>query len=111
MEIVARLTFPYGPHQYAEFACRANREGLEMMKENDSRNLVLVRHPPVTVPKEEHNKRIRESRQREYAVRVDPLTMQITRMRDMEEPADDIAAVEKRRSEEISKIKQEFPYE
>lgn len=66
--------------------------------------------PQKTVPTNEEQRQLRAN---EYAIRIDPITAHISRLRDEEQTDDVVSEIEKlkqERAEMVEQIKAEFPY-
>lgn len=100
---------PYTDEQYAEFVTLEENQG-KILKE-DSDKVWFEDQPEQTVA--EKNETIRATRERLYIGTVDPLTSQISRLRDEEQSPEveqEIQALLAQRSELVAKIREENPY-
>lgn len=103
------LSKPYTDEQYAEFVTLEENQG-RILKE-DSDKVWFEDQPEQTVA--EKNETIRATRERLYIGTVDPLTSQISRLRDdMQSPEveQEIQSLLVQRSELVAKIREENPY-
>lgn len=103
------LSKPYTDEQYAEFVTLEENQG-RILKE-DSDKVWFEDQPEQTVA--EKNETIRATRERLYIGTVDPLTSQISRLRDEEQSPEveqEIQALILQRSELVAKIREENPY-
>lgn len=103
------LSKPYTDEQYAEFVTLEENQG-RILKE-DSDKVWFEDQPEQTVA--EKNETIRATRERLYIGTVDPLTSQISRLRDevqSPEIEQEIQALLAQRSELVAKIREENPY-
>lgn len=66
--------------------------------------------PPVVEPTPPTHEEVEAMRQDAYRNRVDPITCEISRLRDMGGTEDEIAEAIVRREHEVANIKAEFPY-
>lgn len=65
---------------------------------------------PVVEPPAQTREEIEAARASAYRERVDPITCEIARLRDMGGSADEIAEAEARRAEAVAAIKAQYPY-
>lgn len=103
------LSKPYTDEQYAEFVTLEENQG-RILKE-DSDKVWFEDQPEQTVA--EKNETIRATRERLYIGTVDPLTSQISRLRDEEQSPEveqEIQSLLVQRSELVAKIREENPY-
>lgn len=103
------LSKPYTDEQYAEFVTLEENQG-RILKE-DSDKVWFEDQPEQTVA--EKNETIRATRERLYIGTVDPLTSQISRLRDEEQSPEveqEIQVLLAQRSELVAKIREENPY-
>lgn len=103
------LSKPYTDEQYAEFVTLEENQG-RILKE-DSDKVWFEDQPEQTVA--EKNETIRATRERLYIGTVDPLTSQISRLRDdvqSPEVEQEIQSLLVQRSELVAKIREENPY-
>lgn len=103
------LSKPYTDEQYAEFVTLEENQG-RILKE-DSDKVWFEDQPEQTVA--EKNETIRVTRERLYIGTVDPLTSQISRLRDAVQSPDveqEIQSLLVQRSELVAKIREENPY-
>lgn len=103
------LSKPYTDEQYAEFVTLEENQG-RILKE-DSDKVWFEDQPEQTVA--EKNETIRATRERLYIGTVDPLTSQISRLRDdvqSPEVEQEIQNLILQRSELVAKIREENPY-
>lgn len=103
------LSKPYTDEQYAEFVTLEENQG-RILKE-DSDKVWFEDQPEQTVA--EKNETIRATRERLYIGTVDPLTSQISRLRDdvqSPEVEQEIQSLLVQRSELVTKIREENPY-
>lgn len=103
------LSKPYTDEQYAEFVTLEENQG-RILKE-DSDKVWFEDQPEQTVA--EKNETIRATRERFYIGTVDPLTSQISRLRDdvqSPEVEQEIQSLLVQRSELVAKIREENPY-
>lgn len=103
------LSKPYTDEQYAEFVTLEENQG-RILKE-DSGKVWFEDQPEQTVA--EKNETIRATRERLYIGTVDPITSQISRLRDEEQSPEveqEIQALILQRSELVAKIREENPY-
>ena len=103
------LSKPYTDEQYAEFVTLEENQG-RILKE-DSDKVWFEDQPEQTVA--EKNETIRATRERLYIGTVDPITAQISRLRDEEQSPEveqEIQALILQRSELVAKIREENPY-
>lgn len=66
--------------------------------------------PPVIPPHEPTAEEITELRKAAYTTRVDPITCEIERLKEMGGTPEEIEEARYRRSEEVAAIKAEYPY-
>lgn len=102
------LSKPYTDEQYAEFVNLPENLG-RIIKENSEK--VWFEDPEPSI--EEKNEAIRFTREMLYRGTVDPLTSQISRLRDdvqSPEVEQEIQALLTQRSELVAKIREENPY-
>ena len=103
------LSKPYTDEQYAEFVTLEENQG-RILKE-DSDKVWFEDQPEQTVA--EKNETIRATRERLYIGTVDPITAQISRLRDdvqSPEVEQEIQTLLAQRSELVAKIREENPY-
>lgn len=103
------LSKPYTDEQYAEFVTLEENQG-RILKE-DSDKVWFEDQPEPSI--EEKNEAIRATREMLYRSNVDPLTSQISRLRDdvqSPEVEQEIQALLTQRSELVAKIREENPY-
>ena len=103
------LSKPYTDEQYAEFVTLEENQG-RILKE-DSDKVWFEDQPEQTVA--EKNETIRATRERLYIGTVDPITAQISRLRDdvqSPEVEQEIQTLLIQRSELVAKIREENPY-
>ena len=103
------LSKPYTDEQYAEFVTLEENQG-RILKE-DSDKVWFEDQPEQTVA--EKNETIRATRERLYIGTVDPLTSQISRLRDdvqSPEVEQEIQSLLVQRSELVAKIREENPF-
>lgn len=103
------LSKPYTDEQYAEFVTLEENQG-RILKE-DSDKVWFEDQPEQTVA--EKNEAIRATRERLYIGTVDPLTSQISRLRDdvqSPEVEQEIQSLLVKRTELVAKIREENPY-
>lgn len=103
------LSKPYTDEQYAEFVTLEENQG-RILKE-DSDKIWFEDQPEPSLA--EKNEAIRETRERLYIGTVDPLTSQISRLRDdvqSPEVEQEIQSLLAQRSELVAKIREENPY-
>lgn len=103
------LSKPYTDEQYAEFVNLEENQG-RILKE-DSDKVWFEDQPEPSI--EEKNEVIRSTREMLYRGTVDPLTSQISRLRDdvqSPEVEQEIQSLLVQRSELVAKIREENPY-
>lgn len=103
------LSKPYTDEQYAEFVNLEENQG-RILKE-DSDKVWFEDQPEPSIA--EKNEAIRSTREMLYRGTVDPLTSQISRLRDevqSPEVEQEIQALLVQRSELVAKIREENPY-
>ena len=103
------LSKPYTDEQYAEFVNLP--ENLGRLIKEDPEKVWFEDLPEPSI--EEKNKAIRATREMLYRGRVDPLTSQISRLRDdvqSPEVEQEIQSLLVQRSELVAKIREENPY-
>lgn len=103
------LSKPYTDEQYAEFVTLEENQG-RILKE-DSDKVWFEDQPEPSI--EEKNEAIRATREMLYRGTVDPLTSQISRLRDdvqSPEVEQEIQSLLVQRSELVAKIREENPY-
>ena len=103
------LSKPYTDEQYAEFVTLEENQG-RILKE-DSDKVWFEDQPEPSIA--EKNEAIRATREMLYRGTVDPLTSQISRLRDdvqSPEVEQEIQALLIQRSELVAKIREENPY-
>lgn len=103
------LSKPYTDEQYAEFVNLP--ENLGRIIKKDSEKVWFEDQPEPTI--EEKNEAIRSTREMLYCRTVDPLTAQISRLRDevqSPEVEQEIQNLILQRSELVAKIREENPY-
>lgn len=103
------LSKPYTDEQYAEFVTLEENQG-RILKE-DSDKVWFEDQPEPSLA--EKNEIIRATRERLYIGTVDPITSQISRLRDdvqSTEVEQEIQALILQRSELVAKIREENPY-
>lgn len=103
------LSKPYTDEQYAEFVTLEENQG-RILKE-DSDKVWFEDQPEPSI--EEKNEAIRSTREMLYRGTVDPLTSQISRLRDdvqSPEVEQEIQSLLVQRSELVAKIREENPY-
>jgi hypothetical protein len=103
------LSKPYTDEQYAEFVTLEENQG-RILKE-DPEKVWFEDQPEPSI--EEKNEAIRATREMLYRGTVDPLTSQISRLRDdvqNPEVEQEIQALLAQRSELVAKIREENPY-
>lgn len=103
------LSKPYTDEQYAEFVNLP--ENLGRLIKEDSDKVWFEDRPEPSI--EEKNEAIRATREMLYRGTVDPLTAQISRLRDevqSPEVEQEIQALLAQRSELVAKIREENPY-
>lgn len=103
------LSKPYTDEQYAEFVNLP--ENLGRLIKEDSEKVWFEDQPEPSI--EEKNEAIRATREMLYRRDVDPLTSQISRLRDEEQSPEveqEIQALLTQRSELVAKIREENPY-
>lgn len=103
------LSKPYTDEQYAEFVNLP--ENLGRLIKEDSDKVWFEDRPEPSI--EEKNEAIRATREMLYRGTVDPLTSQISRLRDEvqnPEVEQEIQSLITQRSELVAKIKEENPY-
>lgn len=103
------LSKPYTDEQYAEFVNLP--ENLGRLIKEDSDKVWFEDRPEPSI--EEKNEAIRSTREMLYRGTVDPLTSQISRLRDdvqSPEVEQEIQSLILQRSELVAKIKEENPY-
>ena len=103
------LSKPYTDEQYAEFVNLPENLG-RIIKEN-SEKVWFEDQPEPSI--EEINEAIRSTREMLYRGTVDPITSQISRLRDevqSPEVEQEIQALLAQRSELVAKIREENPY-
>lgn len=103
------LSKPYTDEQYAEFVNLP--ENLGRFIKEDSDKVWFEDRPEPSI--EEKNEAIRATREMLYRGTVDPLTSQISRLRDEvqnPEVEQEIQSLITQRSELVAKIKEENPY-
>lgn len=103
------LSKPYTDEQYAEFVNLEENQG-RILKE-DSDKVWFEDQPEPSIA--EKNEVIRSTREMLYRGTVDPLTAQISRLRDevqSPEVEQEIQALLVQRSELVAKIREENPY-
>lgn len=103
------LSKPYTDEQYAEFVTLEENQG-RILKE-DSDKVWFEDQPEPSI--EEKNEAIRATREMLYRGTVDPLTSQISRLRDdvqSPEVEQEIQTLLTQRSELVAKIREENPY-
>lgn len=66
--------------------------------------------PEPTEPQPPSRDDVEAMRQEAYRLRVDPITCEISRLRDMGGTEDEIAEAMARREQEVARIKREMPY-
>lgn len=103
------LSKPYTDEQYAEFVTLEENQG-RILKE-DSDKIWFEDQPEPSLA--EKNEAIRATRERLYIGTVDPLTSQISRLRDdvqSPEVEQEIQSLLVKRTELVAKIREENPY-
>lgn len=103
------LSKPYTDEQYAEFVTLEENQG-RILKE-DSEKVWFEDQPEPSI--KEKNEAIRATREMLYRSNVDPITAQISRLRDdvqSPEVEQEIQALLVQRSELVAKIREENPY-
>lgn len=103
------LSKPYTDEQYAEFVTLKENQG-RILKE-DSDKIWFEDQPEPSLA--EKNEAIRATRERLYIGTVDPLTSQISRLRDdvqSPEVEQEIQSLLVKRTELVAKIREENPY-
>nr|DAS45238.1 MAG TPA: hypothetical protein [Caudoviricetes sp.] len=103
------LSKPYTDEQYAEFVNLP--ENLGRIIKEDPEKVWFEDQPEPSI--EEKNEAIRATREMLYRSNVDPLTSQISRLRDEEQSPEveqEIQALILQRSELVAKIREENPY-
>lgn len=103
------LSKPYTDEQYAEFVTLEENQG-RILKE-DSDKIWFEDQPEPSIA--EKNEAIRSTREMLYRGTVDPLTSQISRLRDdvqSPEVEQEIQTLLTQRSELVAKIREENPY-
>lgn len=103
------LSKPYTDEQYAEFVTLEENQG-RILKE-DSDKVWFEDQPEPSI--EEKNEVIRSTREMLYRGTVDPITSQISRLRDdvqSPEVEQEIQSLLVQRSELVAKIREENPY-
>lgn len=103
------LSKPYTDEQYAEFVNLP--ENLGRLIKEDPEKVWFEDQPEPSI--EEKNEAIRSTREMLYRGTVDPLTSQISRLRDevqSPEVEQEIQALLAQRSELVAKIREENPY-
>lgn len=103
------LSKPYTDEQYAEFVNLP--ENLGRIIKEDSEKVWFEDQPEPSI--EEKNEAIRSTREMLYRVNVDPITAQISRLRDeaqSPEVEQEIQDLILQRSELVAKIREENPY-
>lgn len=103
------LSKPYTDEQYAEFVTLEENQG-RILKE-DPEKVWFEDQPEPSI--EEKNESIRAMREMLYRSIVDPLTAQISRLRDdvqSPEVEQEIQSLLAQRSELVAKIREENPY-
>lgn len=103
------LSKPYTDEQYAEFVTLEENQG-RILKE-DSDKVWFEDQPEPSIA--EKNEVIRSTREMLYRGTVDPLTSQISRLRDevqSSEVEQEIQTLLTQRSELVAKIREENPY-
>lgn len=103
------LSKPYTDEQYAEFVNLEENQG-RILKE-DSDKVWFEDQPEPSIA--EKNEAIRSTREMLYRGTVDPLTSQISRLRDevqSSEVEQEIQTLLTQRSELVAKIREENPY-
>jgi hypothetical protein len=103
------LSKPYTDEQYAEFVTLEENQG-RILKE-DPEKVWFEDQPEPSI--EEKNEAIRATREMLYRSTVDPLTAQISRLRDdvqNPEVEQEIQVLLAQRSELVAKIREENPY-
>lgn len=103
------LSKPYTDEQYAEFVTLEENQG-RILKE-DSDKVWFEDQPEPSIA--EKNEAIRSTREMLYRGTVDPLTSQISRLRDevqSSEVEQEIQTLLTQRSELVAKIREENPY-
>ena len=103
------LSKPYTDEQYAEFVNLP--ENLGRLIKEDSEKVWFEDQPEPSI--EEKNEAIRATREMLYRGTVDPITAQISRLRDdvqSPEVEQEIQALLVQRSELVAKIREENPY-
>lgn len=103
------LSKPYTDEQYAEFVTLEENQG-RILKE-DSDKIWFEDQPEPSLA--EKNEAIRATRERLYIETVDPLTSQISRLRDdvqSPEVEQEIQSLLVKRTELVAKIREENPY-
>lgn len=103
------LSKPYTDEQYAEFVTLEENQG-RILKE-DSDKVWFEDQPELSIA--EKNEAIRSTREMLYRGTVDPITSQISRLRDevqSPEVEQEIQALLAQRSELVAKIREENPY-
>lgn len=103
------LSKPYTDEQYAEFVNLP--ENLGRIIKEDPEKVWFEDQPEPSI--EEKNEAIRSTREMLYRSNVDPITAQISRLRDevqSPEVEQEIQALLAQRSELVAKIREENPY-
>ena len=103
------LSKPYTDEQYAEFVNLP--ENLGRIIKEDPEKVWFEDQPEPTIA--EKNEAIRSTREMLYRGTVDPLTSQISRLRDEEQSPEveqEIQSLLVQRSELVAKIREENPY-
>lgn len=103
------LSKPYTDEQYAEFVNLEENQG-RILKE-DSDKVWFEDQPELSIA--EKNEAIRSTREMLYRGTVDPITAQISRLRDEEQSPEveqEIQSLITQRSELVAKIREENPY-
>lgn len=108
MEIKATLNKPYTNKQRADFIVENNHnKGYEIQETEDA--LLAVYNEPLPPTKEEQQK----ARAEAYRLEKDPITCQISSLRDEEQTPEviaEIASLVEERKAKVEEIKQRFPY-
>lgn len=108
MEIKNRLNKPYSNKQQADFIVENNHNlGYEIQETEDA--LLAVYNEPLPPTKEEQQK----ARAEAYRLEKDPITCQISSLRDEEQTPEviaEIASLVEERKAKVEEIKQKYPY-
>ena len=98
---------PYTDIQYADLAVYCNCNDCHIEDKGDYLESVPNEHPAPTYEEQ------REARAKAYSIEVDPITLQISRLRDEEQTPEIIEKVNEllqKRNEVVKDIQERYPY-